>query len=124
VNIDNLLLDTNIVVHVLQGNLALAKELEGKRLLISVVSRIELFSWPGEAEGRDEWLLQFLEECQLVELDRGIQNRAIELRKKYKLALADAVIAATALHLDVTLLTADRGFKKLESDLRVVIIQP
>lgn len=123
-NAHNLLLDTNIVVHVLNGNLPLANVLEGKRLLISVVSRIELFSWPGEAKERDEWIGKFIGECQLVELDRGIQDRAIELRKKHKLTLADAVIAATALHLDVALLTADRGFKKVESELRLIIVQP
>ncbi|MEO7082093.1 MAG: type II toxin-antitoxin system VapC family toxin [Flavobacteriales bacterium] len=123
-NVDSLLLDSNIVVHILQGNLALAKELEGKRLFISVISRIELFSWPGAGSSRDKWLLDFLSECQLLEMDRSIQDRTIELRKEFKLHLADAVIAATAMQMDLTLVTADKDFKKLGSAMRIVLVEP
>lgn len=121
---DSLLLDSNIVVHVLNGNLPLAVELEGRRLYLSVVSRMELLSWPGNVKERDIWLTQFMQECQLVEMNRDVQDKAIELRKMHKLSLADAVIAATAVHLDVALLTADKGFKKLGSDIRVIIVEP
>ena len=123
-NADSLLLDSNIIVHVLQGHLSLAQELEGKHLVVSVVSRIELFSRPGADKGRDEWLEGFLAECEMIELDRSIQDRTIALRKKFKLPLADAIIAATALHKDITLLAADKGFKKLDPVLRVIIVQP
>lgn len=34
-NADSLLLDSNIVVHVLNGNVQLAEELEGRRLFLS-----------------------------------------------------------------------------------------
>ncbi len=124
VNADSLLVDTNIVVHVLNGNMPLAAELEGRRLFLSVVSRIELFSWPGDAGKRDEWLREFIQECHLVEMDRGIQDLTIQLRKDHKLALADAVIAATAKYLDLALLTANKGFKKLESEIKVIIVEP
>ena len=122
-NADRLLLDSNIVVHVLQGNLALARELEGKRLFVSVISGIELFSWPGAGRSRDKWLHEFFSECQLLEMDRSIQDRTIELRKEFKLQLADAVIAATAIQMDLTLLTADKDFKKLGPVMRVVLIE-
>lgn len=108
-NAESLLLDSNIVVHVLNGNMQLAGELEGRLLFLSVVSRIELFCWPGEEKGRDEWLRKFFLECRLVEMDRGIQDRTIALRKKYKLSLADAVIAATASYLDVPCSRPTRG---------------
>lgn len=42
----------------------------------------------------------------------------IGLRKKYTLRLPDSIIAASALVFEVPLVTADRGFSKIEeSDL-------
>lgn len=120
---DSLLIDSNIIVHVLQGHRSLAEQLEGKRLFVSAVTRIELYSWPGSDKERDAWLDAFLAECELVELDRSIQDRTIALRKKFKLTLADAIIAATAWHKDVPLLTADKALKKVGPSVRVIIVE-
>ena len=121
---DALLLDSNIIVHVLQGNRALAEQLEGRKLYVSVASRIELYSWPGPDAGRTAWLDAFLGECELVELDRSIQDATIVLKKKYKLPLADSIIAATAQYKDVPLLTADKDFKRFGPVVRVILIEP
>lgn len=120
---DSLLIDSNIIVHVLQGHRSLAEQLEGKRLFVSAVTRIELYSWPGSGKERDAWLDAFFAECELVELDRSIQDRTIALRKKFKLTLGDAIIAATAWHKDVPLLTADKALKKVGSSVRVIIVE-
>lgn len=120
---DSLLLDSNIIVHVLQGHRSLAEQLEGKHLLVSSITRIELYSWPGSSKERDTWLDAFFAECEVVELDRSVQDRTIGLRKKFKLTLADAIIAATALHKDVPLLTADQDFKKVGPAVRVILVE-
>lgn len=47
----------------------------------------------------------------------------MELRKKYHIRLPDAIISATAIENDLTLITADKGFEKLE-ELKLTLITP
>lgn len=121
---DSLLLDSNIIVHVFQGHRALAEQLEGKVLCISVVTRMELYAWPGRDGGRTAWLDEFLKECVLFELDRSIQDLTIDLKKRFKLPLADTIIAATAIQKDLPLLTADKDFKRFDAVAKIILIEP
>jgi len=116
-------LDSNIIVHIFQGRSDIASQLEGRMLYVSVVSRIELFAWPGPDTGRAKWLDAFLAECRIVELTKPIQEITIDIKKRFKLPMADAMIAATAVDLDVPLLTADKDFKRLDSVAKVVLIE-
>ena len=65
-----------------------------------------------------------MQRCTPVEIDREVQDAAIMLRRAHKLAVADAIVAATALVKDVPLFTADTDFKGLGGDLRVVLYEP
>jgi len=56
----------------------------------------------------------------MVELDRSIMDQAILLRREFRLKIPDAIIAATALFLNVPLLTADSDFDKLTDHIAVV----
>ncbi len=51
----------------------------------------------------------------------GIDKYAIEVKQKYNLKIPDAIIAGTALYLDVPLLTADTDFIKVKP-LDIVLI--
>ena len=44
-----------------------------------------------------------------------IKKISIELKQKQKIKLPDAVIAATAIYLDIPLLTYGSGFEKIKS---------
>jgi len=120
---NSVLLDTNVIVSIFQGHKALAAELEGKHLYVSVLTRIELYSWRVRDAERYKWLDAFLEECELVELDRTVQDLAISIRRKHNLAVVDATIAATALRKDVPLLTADKDFRVLDGDVNVILLE-
>ena len=87
-------MDSNIIVHIFQGRSDIASQLEGRMLYVSVVSRIELFAWPGPDTGRAKWLDAFLAECRIVELTKPIQEITIDIKKRFKLPMADAMIAA------------------------------
>lgn len=52
--------------------------------------------------------------CTIVELKQEIKNLTVELRKKHKLKLPNAIIAASAYFHKLPLITADIDFQKLE----------
>jgi predicted nucleic acid-binding protein len=101
----SIVLDTNAVLYFLGGRLA--QPLPEADFQVSVITEIELLSYPllkpeDEAEVRG-----FLNDVTIVDLGADIKRSAIALRRQYRLKLPDAVIAATALHLGAELLTND-----------------
>lgn len=83
---------------------------------ISAITEIELLCWK-TATAKDVTVLNnFVLDCIVFELEREVKLKTIELRKTYSIKLADAIIAATAIVMDLTLITNDkRGFNKLHS---------
>jgi predicted nucleic acid-binding protein len=115
------LLDTNIVLYVLKGDKALASLIDGQDLYISFITRIELLSYPKIDVASVELIERFLEQVPVVESNPVINADAIDLRRKSKLEVPDAIIAASARFLGVRLLTADKDFKKVEGDLDLLL---
>jgi predicted nucleic acid-binding protein len=118
------LVDTSIVVHIFEGNKDLAEALDGADLFISVITLIELYSWPRESEKRKLWLDEFIAECLVIELTRAIQQKTIAIRRSSKLHIPDAIIAASAIHLDMSFLTTDKDFQKCGPDLKLTLYKP
>ena len=58
----------------------------------------------------------------MVDITAEIKERAIALRKSYRLKLPDAIIAATTLQLGATLLTNDKSFLVIK-EIRVQSIR-
>ena len=46
--------------------------------------------------------------------NHDIKEITIEIRRRYRLKVPDAIIAASAFYAKLPLLTADKGFQKLE----------
>lgn len=118
-------LDTNSIIYYLQDKEALFpifdKIKQGEIFpVISVITRIELLSFPKiipEEENKIESLL-FLFEIQNI--DDNIVEATVEIRKKYGLKIPDAIVAATALINDGTLVTRnEKDFKKV-SGLKII----
>jgi predicted nucleic acid-binding protein len=68
---------------------------------ISIINKIELLSFSNVTSQ----IMDFTEEAHIISLDEDIVAKTIELRKKYKTKLPDAIIAATALVFDLVLIT-------------------
>ena len=68
---------------------------------ISIINKIELLSLPNVSRQ----IIFFTEEAFIIPLDEDIVKKTIDLRKKYKIKLPDAIIAATALVFDLILVT-------------------
>jgi predicted nucleic acid-binding protein len=105
------LLDTNIVIYYLKNQLTKVVENYLDEVVfkeqpnISFISEIELMCW-NDASDKDIIVLNdFIMDAQVIEIDRSIKLKTAEIRKKYKLKLPDAIIAATAISFDFTLVT-------------------
>jgi len=100
-----ILLDTNIVLYFLGGKLV--NPLQSANYSVSVITEIELLSYPTIVSEEEKRIISFLSRIAVVGIDTNIKNLTISLRKQYKLKLPDAIIVATAQFLGATLLTND-----------------
>lgn len=93
------LIDTNIIGRFLNNRLDddLAYYIENHNFQTSIISKIELLSWDGFSEKQLKVINQFLNQTTIVYLEETVVIKAIEIRKKYKLKIPDAIIAASAL---------------------------
>ncbi len=114
-----LVLDTNVVLYHL-GN-RLQNPLEKKRYAISIITEIELLSYPNIQAEEINIIQNFVAQTTVIELRNSIKIETVALRKKYKLKVPDAIIAATALRLQSPLLTNDQKLLNIsEIDARSV----
>jgi len=112
-------LDTNAVIFLTtKGNVItsnLEKELDDADLFISVISEIELFSKPELPPDEEENLRAFLSDrISVIDLTDEIKKETIALRRTAKHKLPDCIVAATAIVLNSTLLTADEKLLRLK----------
>jgi predicted nucleic acid-binding protein len=120
---DRWLIDTNIVLYLLNGDTHLADMLTDKELTLSNISRMELLSFPDITKGELAKVEVFLEAWPVVEINSLIEEQAIAIRRKHRLKLPDSIIAATAMHLDIPLVTGDASMLKLLHELDVIHYQ-
>ena len=81
---------------------------------ISAITEIELLCWKNATEKDLEVLHNFIHDSLVFELEKDIKFKAADIRKAHKIKLPDAIIAATALIHDLTLLTRNvNDFKNI-----------
>ncbi|MBF2004645.1 type II toxin-antitoxin system VapC family toxin [Chlorogloeopsis fritschii PCC 9212] len=100
-----ILLDTNIVLYFLGGRLT--NPLPSGQYFVSVITEIELLSYPSLSSDEEIQVIDFLNKISVVGIDSNIKNLTIALRKKYRLRLPDAIIVATTKSLNAILFTND-----------------
>nr|WP_275974289.1 type II toxin-antitoxin system VapC family toxin [Argonema galeatum] len=105
------MLDTNIVLYFLGGRLF--DPLPAGEYFLSVITEIELLYYPSISVDEETQIRNFLTKITVVAIEANIKELTIGLRKKYRLRLPDAIIAATAQSLNATLLTNDVTLAKL-----------
>jgi predicted nucleic acid-binding protein len=122
-NGNKMVIDTNIALYLLDGDEILKEYLEDKAFYLFSITELELLGFKGITETEETAIEFFLEECSIVDMNRGIKDITIDLRRNYKLKLPDAIIAATAIFLGIPLISADGHFDKIE-DLVFIKYQP
>lgn len=68
---------------------------------ISIINKIELLS----ISNVPEQIIAFVDEAYIINMDDDITSKTIEIRRKYKNKLPDAIIAATAIVMKLHLIT-------------------
>ena len=100
-----ILLDTNVVLYFLGGRLV--NPLPSGQYFVSVITEIELLSYPSLSSDEETQIRDFLTKITVAGIESNIKELAIALRKQYRLKLPDPIIAATAQSLNATLFTND-----------------
>ena len=117
--VERLLVDTNVIVYHLGGRANATKALQGKEIHISFVTEIELQS-KAELTPKDlEQIRIAISHYRISDVNPAIKRIAAELRRQFGSKLADALVAATALHLNIPLLTADGGFARMSEFMEI-----
>lgn len=117
------LLDTNIVLYILNGNADLVTFLNHQRLCVSIITEMELMSYPAISKKEASDIRDFIDRFDIYPLDERVKDAAINIRRKYKLKLPDSIVAATALIYAIPLITADKQFNKI-SGVEILIYDP
>ncbi len=101
------LVDTNAVIDTLNNSLPPNGRVFVASLpvLISEITHIELLGWPNASPLQLAPVNNFISHATLLSIDRAVVLKTIEIRQTQKIKLGDAIIAATALIHNLTLIT-------------------
>jgi predicted nucleic acid-binding protein len=114
--IEKLVLDTNAIIKLLddkEKSRSLDKAFPDNEKVVSIITQIELLGYPDITAEVDELIRSFLDDIVIILPDIEIIETAIQIRRnKPTLKLPDAVIAASAIALNATLVTNDDGLLK------------
>lgn len=118
------LIDTNILIYHTKGSqhtIAFITDLINKHAFnISILTKIEFLGWDKHTPDGCEKCKRLLESAVIYSLDDAIADKAIELKKKLNIKLADAVIAATAILNNLRLSTRNVDDFRMIDELEVV----
>jgi predicted nucleic acid-binding protein len=89
--------------------------------IVSVITKIEVLGFNAPPE-HYILLTSFMNDATIIDLIPTVIDQSIELRKQYKIKLPDAIIAATAMVYNLTLIT--RNIKDFEGVPGLKIIDP
>lgn len=113
--------DTNSVIYYLQQQLPSSAEkfmdniLNVSRPAISAITEIELLCWKTASEKDLEVLHNFIDDSLVIELEQPIKYKTADVRKIHKIKLPDAIIAATSLVYELTLISRNvSDFKNIK----------
>jgi predicted nucleic acid-binding protein len=113
-NGNSILLDTNIVLYLLNGEETLIPLLEEKNLFLSFITQLELLGTRNLKDADVLKIKQFIGECTVIDITTEIKEHAINIRQKYNIKLPDCIILATSIWLNIPLITADQDFTKID----------
>lgn len=114
------LIDTNVIIYFLKNEIPEKKKSSIRNIfsssfIISVISEIEFLGWMGFDEEEFNQANDFIHLAETINLSDEIVQRTINIKRRNKIKTPDAVIAATCLVNDSTLVTRNiSDFAKID----------
>ena len=101
------LIDTNVIIDNFGNKLPQKAKtlLYSIELTLSAVTKIEVLGWINASKEQLQPLYEFMEIATILPINEAVIEKTITIRQTKKIALGDAIIAATALVYDLTLIT-------------------
>ena len=110
---DRVVIDTNILLYFLDGDLNVSHFLEDYDPIISFVSELELLSAPEISQNEKLLIQDLLKDITVRKYSDKHKEDIIKIRSKKKLKLPDAIIVALAITLGLPLVTTDKALKNI-----------
>ena len=112
---NNIVLDTNIILYAAVYNDDVALELlEENNIFISDITEIELLGYHRLGDKEYEVLKNLIESLNIISFNNNIKHKAIKLRRQFALKTPDAIIVSTAIEYGYFLVTADKKLHKIK----------
>ncbi|MEA3222438.1 MAG: type II toxin-antitoxin system VapC family toxin [Thermodesulfobacteriota bacterium] len=118
------LIDTNILIYHTQGSdetiRFISRAIAQRSFNISILTKIEFLGWDKHTPKGFEKCRRLTQLANIYPVDEDIADKAIKLRRKMKIKLADAVIAATAIVHNLKLATRNIDDFKAIKGIKIV----
>jgi predicted nucleic acid-binding protein len=121
VNGKNALFDSNILIYLSKEEIPFAFINQFDAIFVSVITYMEILGYPFEHSNEENFTKELLAVFQTLYLDQHIADITIEIRKKKRIKLPDAIIAATAISANLHLVTRNTSDF---SDIDVLLLNP
>jgi predicted nucleic acid-binding protein len=116
------LVDTNILIYLSKKQLAFDKVASpGDKLFISVITYMEVLGYPFTNKTEKYIVEELCKNLPVINLDKEIIEKVIQIKQQNKIKLPDAIILATALVNKFELVTANvSDFSNIHADLKII----
>ena len=109
------LFDSNIIIYLSKKEIPYSYIDQFDEHYISVITYMEILGHRFRDKNEEKFIQELLSLFKMLYIDREIADKVIEIRKKGRIKLPDAIIAATAMSNELFLITRNiDDFKKIE----------
>lgn len=113
------LIDNNIISNFLAGRftesaLDFVSEVIDQTPSVSIITQIEALSWVNPSKQKEAAIRSFIGDAYIIPLCDEVVKKCVSIRRAKKIRTPDAIIAATAIVHDMTLLTSDHDFQGIQ----------
>jgi predicted nucleic acid-binding protein len=103
-----IVLDTNVFIYLANGIVDI-QAIKNTDLAFPSIVKVEALGYAQITVAEQSYLEALFAECQQLELEELVIQRAIRLRQQSRMSLGDSIVAASALEYDSELWTANEA---------------
>lgn len=121
---EKFLIDSNIIIYHLddkipQSQVKKVKQTLESSFIISTIANIEVLGWHKMTDEQRMKAENFLSNASVIYLDKSVERKSIELKRKHNIETPDSIIAATAILNNLTLVTRNEDDFKSITELKI-----